>query len=60
MAFYTDVVDWLGGWPMEFAKRADVKTWAERNELKMLVMKTGEANTEYLFAHMNITNYLRS
>jgi len=49
MAFYTDVVDWLGGWPMEFAKRADVKAWAERQALEMLVMKTGEANTEYLF-----------
>ena len=25
MAFYHDVVDWLGGWPMAFARRADVK-----------------------------------
>lgn len=49
MAFYTDVKDWLGGWPMEFAKRADVKQWAEKNGLDMLTMKTGEANTEYLF-----------
>jgi len=49
MAFYTDVVDWLGGWPMEFAKRADVKRWAEKMDLEMLTMKTGEANTEYLF-----------
>ena len=48
MAFYTDLVDWLGGWPMEFAKRADVKAWAERQNLEMLMMKTGEANTEYL------------
>jgi 2-polyprenyl-6-hydroxyphenyl methylase/3-demethylubiquinone-9 3-methyltransferase len=49
MAFYTDIVDWLGGWPMEFAKRNDVKLWAEQNNLEMLKMKTGEANTEYLF-----------
>ena len=49
MAFYTDVKDWLGGWPMEFAKRADVKNWAEKHGLEMLTMKTGEANTEYLF-----------
>jgi 2-polyprenyl-6-hydroxyphenyl methylase/3-demethylubiquinone-9 3-methyltransferase len=49
MAFYNDVVDWLGGWPMEFAKRADVEAWAERMGLDMLQMKTGEANTEYLF-----------
>ena len=49
MAFYTDIVDWLGGWPMEFAKREDVKYWADRMGLKILTMKTGEANTEYLF-----------
>jgi 2-polyprenyl-6-hydroxyphenyl methylase/3-demethylubiquinone-9 3-methyltransferase len=49
MAIYNDLKDWLGGWPMEFAKRADVKEWAERNQLEMLKMKTGEANTEYLF-----------
>jgi 2-polyprenyl-3-methyl-5-hydroxy-6-metoxy-1,4-benzoquinol methylase len=49
MAFYTDVVDWLGGWPMEFAKREDVKNWAEKKDLLICNMKTGEANTEYLF-----------
>ncbi len=49
MAMYNDVKDWLGGWPMEFAKRADVQEWTGRNQLEMLKMKTGEANTEYLF-----------
>jgi 2-polyprenyl-6-hydroxyphenyl methylase/3-demethylubiquinone-9 3-methyltransferase len=49
MALYNDVKDWLGGWPMEFAKRADVKNWSDRHGLEMLTMKTGEANTEYLF-----------
>jgi 2-polyprenyl-6-hydroxyphenyl methylase/3-demethylubiquinone-9 3-methyltransferase len=49
MALYNDVKDWLGGWPMEFAKRVDVKGWSEKNRLEMLGMKTGEANTEYLF-----------
>lgn len=49
MAIYTDIVDWLGGWPMDFAKRKDVKDWAERNNMEMVTMKTGEANTEYLF-----------
>lgn len=51
MAFYNDVKDWLGGWPMEFAKRADAREWAEKNGLEILTMKTGEANTEYLFRH---------
>ena len=49
MAFFTDVRDWLGGWPMEFAKREDVKQWAEKTGLDMATIKTGEANTEYLF-----------
>ncbi len=49
MAFFTDIKDWLGGWPMEFAKRADVAAWASRSGLEMAIMKTGEANTEYLF-----------
>ncbi len=49
MAFYPNLVDWLGGWPMEFAKRTDVARWAERTNLEMLVMSTGGANTEYLF-----------
>jgi len=49
MAMYNDIKDWLGGWPMEFAKRPDVKAWADRHGLEMLIMKTGEANTEYLF-----------
>ena len=52
MAFYNDVKDWLGGWPMDFAKRADVKKWAEKHGLEMLTMKTGEANTEYLFKRL--------
>lgn len=49
MAFYTDLVDWLGGWPMEFARRTDVQAWAARRGLTLIKMKTGEANTEYLF-----------
>jgi len=55
MAFYNDVKDWLGGWPMEFAKRADVGKWAEQHGLEMLTMKTGEANTEYLFLHTSVS-----
>lgn len=53
MAFYNDLKDWLGGWPMEFAKRADVRNWADKFGLEMLTMKTGEANTEYLFKQKN-------
>jgi 2-polyprenyl-6-hydroxyphenyl methylase/3-demethylubiquinone-9 3-methyltransferase len=49
MALYTDIVDWLGGWPMEFAKREDVKQWAVTHGLQITKTKMGEANTEYLF-----------
>lgn len=50
MSFYTDVMDWLGGWPMEFSSIAEVKTFAT-DELNMEIVKVkgGEANTEYLF-----------
>ena len=50
MEAYTDLVDWLGGWPMEFAKREDVGRWAESHNLRITRMNTGEANTEYRFA----------
>ena len=56
MAFYTDVVDWLGGWPMEFAKRRDVRDWAVKADLEMVKSKTGEANSEYLFKRIKPTS----
>lgn len=56
MEFYTDLVDWLGGWPMEFAKRRDVKQWAEKTGLEMVTMETGEANSEYLFRRKGQTS----
>ncbi len=51
MSFYTDVKDWLGGWPMEFSSIADVKKFADKDlNFEVRNMKAGEANTEYLFA----------
>jgi 2-polyprenyl-6-hydroxyphenyl methylase/3-demethylubiquinone-9 3-methyltransferase len=50
MALYTDIVDWLGGWPMEFAAVEQVKDFcAQKLGMKLSKIKTGEANTEYLF-----------
>lgn len=50
MNFMTDVRDWLGGWPMEFCKDADVVEFITRkNSLSLVKMATGEANTEFLF-----------
>lgn len=54
MAFYTDIKDWLGGWPMEFAKIEDVKSFcSEKLTLELINILTGEANTEYLFKKGN-------
>jgi SAM-dependent methyltransferase len=50
MSFYTDVKDWLGGWPMEFSSIAEVKRFAREDlRLELVNIATGEANTEYLF-----------
>jgi SAM-dependent methyltransferase len=50
MSYYTDVKDWVGGWPMEFSSVQQVKDFT-RDQLKLSLINitTGEANTEYLF-----------
>jgi 2-polyprenyl-6-hydroxyphenyl methylase/3-demethylubiquinone-9 3-methyltransferase len=50
MSYFTDIRDWLGGWPMEFCYDNEVKQFVE-NQLGMeaVNIKTGEANTEFLF-----------
>lgn len=49
MSFYTDVKDWLGGWPMEFTTVDAVVAKLQADGFGLLNIKTGEANTEYLF-----------
>lgn len=50
MNFYTDIKDWLGGWPMEFAKTLDVINFGENEfNFELLNLSVGEANSEYLF-----------
>lgn len=50
MAFWTDVKDWLGGYPYEDAKIEEVLRFARRTlGLELLNIKTGESVTEYLF-----------
>jgi len=50
MALYTDIVDWLGGWPMEFASIEQVKSFCgEKLNMTLINIKTGQANTNYLF-----------
>jgi 2-polyprenyl-6-hydroxyphenyl methylase/3-demethylubiquinone-9 3-methyltransferase len=50
MEFWTDVRDWLGGWPYEPAASEEVCQFCEEElGLKKIKIKTGEANIEYLF-----------
>lgn len=52
MEFWTDIRDWLGGWPYEPATPDEVTAFC-RDELgfRPVKVKTGEANVEYLFAN---------
>ncbi|MFA6079241.1 MAG: class I SAM-dependent methyltransferase [Candidatus Omnitrophota bacterium] len=50
MEFWTDVRDWLGGWPYESATLEEVCHFCEEElGLEKIKVKTGEANIEYLF-----------
>jgi len=50
MSYWTDVRDWLGGYPYEDAKVEEVVRFAQRQlGLRLVNLATGEANTEYLF-----------
>ncbi len=58
MSYWTDVKDWLGGWPMEFAGISETKLFCrDQLELELLNITAGEANTEYLFRAKGATNY---
>jgi SAM-dependent methyltransferase len=50
MSYYTDVRDWVGGWPMEFSSVQQVKDFTrDQLQLDLINITTGEANPEYLF-----------
>jgi SAM-dependent methyltransferase len=50
MEFWTDVKDWLGGWPYEPATQVEICSFCEETlGLERIKVKTGEANIEYLF-----------
>ena len=58
MSLWTDIKDWLGGWPMEFAGLAETKKFAaEALGLELLNITAGEGNTEYLFRRKGAHNY---
>ena len=49
MSYFADVVDWLGGWPMEYADESDTIRRMEGHGFKLIKCVTGEACSEYLF-----------
>ncbi len=55
MEFWTDVRDWLGGWPYEPATLEEVCQFCEKElSLEKVKVKTGEANIEYLFRKLGM------
>jgi predicted O-methyltransferase YrrM len=64
MSFWTDVKDWVGGWPMQFSSIDEVKRLANELSLALVNIKTGHANTEYLFRQLfkreDVSNYARN
>jgi len=54
MNYITDIRDWLGGWPMEFCDDEDVINFMKDDlNFRLIKIKTGEGNTEFLFAPNN-------
>ena len=54
MAFWTDVKDWLGGWPMQFCSANEVYSFSLNNlNLCLIKLKMGNGCTEYLFKKEN-------
>lgn len=49
MSLMTDIRDWLGGWPMEYVRDAEVLRVCAGLGLTHLRTRTGEACHEYLF-----------
>ncbi|MCK5376887.1 MAG: class I SAM-dependent methyltransferase [Acidobacteria bacterium] len=57
MEFWTDVRDWLGGWPYEPATVDEICAFCEGElGLERIKVVTGEANVEYLFHRPTATS----
>lgn len=55
MSYMTDVRDWLGGWPMEYADDQEVTDLLEgKHGFELVRVATGEACTEFLFRNTRI------
>ena len=58
MALWTDIKDWLGGWPMEFTSAKEVYSYSlNKLELTLINLKMGNGCTEYLFKKKNANTW---
>jgi SAM-dependent methyltransferase len=58
MSYWTDIKDWLGGWPMEFAGISETKEFCKNElNLELLNIIAGHGNIEYLFRKEGAKNY---
>jgi SAM-dependent methyltransferase len=58
MSYWHDVIDWLGGYPIEFVGNKEMETFAhEKLGLCLVHQKAGEGNTEFLFRRSGASNY---
>ncbi len=55
MNIFTDIRDWLGGWPMEFVYDAEAIKFCENMGFQLKNIATGEANTEFLFTKKQLS-----
>jgi SAM-dependent methyltransferase len=61
MTYWTDVKDWLGGYPMDFASLRDTQDFCKDElGLDLVNVLTGEGCTEYLFCRPEFNEYWRS
>lgn len=58
MSYWTDIRDWLGGWPMEFAGNMEVAEFCQKQlGFELLNVRAGEGNTEFLFHRQGHNTY---
>ena len=58
MALWTDIKDWLGGWPMQFSSAKEVYTYSlNKLGLCLINLKMGNGCTEYLFKKKNFSSW---
>lgn len=61
MTYWTDVKDWLGGWPMDFASLAETQDFCSQElGLTLMNVKTGEGCTEYVLANPALNQHWAS